>query len=55
MNKIKALKLGDGLWCYDENRVKNEVVGFFNNCTQNPNPLGMCTRLEMLFPLWTRI
>lgn len=28
-NHIKALKLIDGLWCYDEDKIKLEVVDFF--------------------------
>lgn len=30
-NKIRALKLDDENWCYYEDRVKDEAVGFFKH------------------------
>lgn len=42
-NKIQALKLSDGEWCYDEDKVNSEVVGFLkkNLYTDFDLPLEM--------------
>lgn len=29
INHIKSLKLYDGIWSFDEDQIKKEVVGFF--------------------------
>lgn len=42
VNNIKSLKLADDLWCYDEEKIKHEVVSFFRKLyTTESNVTGI--------------
>lgn len=48
IDKIQALKLDNGTWCYDEDKVKAEVVNFFQNLYTDSGMLWRNFRLEMV-------
>lgn len=54
VNHIKFLKLDDGSWCYDEDRIKVEVVSFFKSYTLMMGQFLGDFLYEMHFQLLTR-
>lgn len=48
-NQIKALRMDNGEWTYDQNILQSEVVCFFENF-YGESPQPVCQLLSNLFP-----
>lgn len=50
-NHICSLKLEDGSWCYDEDKIKQEVISFYRRLYTEDGTACGAFRLRNAFPL----